>query len=123
MDFEFESGELIGAAITVHRALGPGLLESVYARCLARELTDRGIAWRREVKVPLRYKGLDVGAAYRIDLIVAEKIVVEVKSVQRIEPIHHSQLLTYLKLTGLRVGFLLNFNTAVLRRGIVRLVL
>ncbi len=123
MEFETESHELIGAAIAVHRAMGPGLLESVYVRCLAMELKARGLRYRREVKAPLFYRGVAVGAAYRVDLIVEDKLVVEVKSVLRLEPVHKAQLLTYLRLTGLKVGFLLNFNNAVMRQGITRMVL
>lgn len=123
MEFETGSRELIGAAITVHRELGPGLLESGYVRCLAMELKARGLQYRREVKVPLFYRGIAVGAAYRIDLVVEDRFVVEVKSVLRLEPVHKAQLLTYLKLTGLKVGFLLNFNNAVMYQGITRMVL
>lgn len=121
MEFEPLSRELIGAAIEVHRALGPGLLESVYQRCLAIELGQRGIGYKREVRIPIRYRGRSVGDAYRVDFIVDESIVVEIKSVQRVEDIHRAQLLTYLRLTGLRTGFLLNFNQATLRDGIVRM--
>lgn len=110
MEFEPLSRELIGAAIEVHRALGPGLLESVYQRCLAIELDQRGIGYKREVRIPIRYRGRSVGDAYRVDFVVDESIVVEIKSVQRVEDIHRAQLLTYLRLTGLRTGFLLNFN-------------
>lgn len=110
MEFEPLSRELIGAAIEVHRALGPGLLESVYQRCLAIELDQRGIGYKREVRIPIWYRGRSVGNAYRVDFVVDESIVVEIKSVQRVEDIHRAQLLTYLRLTGLRTGFLLNFN-------------
>jgi GxxExxY protein len=123
MQFESESRLLLGAAIAVHRAMGPGLLESVYSRCLAMELKQQGLRVRREVVVPLFYRGVPVGADYRIDLVVADRIVVEVKSVQRLGAVHKAQLLTYLRLTGIRVGFLLNFNTAVMKDGITRLVL
>jgi len=122
VEFEKASNVVIGAAIEVHRHLGPGLLESAYARCLYKELVERGVEVRREIDIPLVYKGIDVGAAYRLDLVVAAQIIVEVKSVAKIDPIHHAQLLTYLRLTGLRTGLLLNFNVPVMRTGVVRLV-
>ena len=122
MEFERECHELIGAAIDVHRALGPGLLESLYSRCLAIELARRGLNVRKEVPIPIHYRGIKIEPAYRIDLLVKEKIIVEVKSVLRLEPVFKAQLLTYLKLTNLRVGFLLNFNNEVLRQGITRMV-
>jgi GxxExxY protein len=122
VDFERESNVTIGAAIEVHRHLGPGLLESAYARCLYKELKSQGLVVAREVQIPLIYKGMDVGAAYRLDLVVAKRIIVEVKSVVKVEPIHHAQLLTYLRLTGLRTGLLLNFNVPVMRTGVIRLV-
>lgn len=123
MDFEPDSRALIGAAIEVHRLLGPGLLESVYRRCLTVELRARGILVASEVKIPLVYRGVDVGAAYRVDLILNRTILVEIKSVQKVDDVHRAQLLTYLKITGIRIGFLLNFNTPVMRAGITRMVL
>jgi GxxExxY protein len=122
VQFEPASNLIIGAAIEVHRQLGPGLLESAYCRCLCKELNDFDLEVRREVEVPLIYKGMDVGAAYRLDFVVDRSIIVEVKSVARVEPIHRAQLLTYLRLTGLRTGLLLNFNVPVMRTGVVRLV-
>ena len=121
MEFEPISRDIIGAAIEVHRRLGPGLLESVYQHCLAIELELRGIPARTEVPVPLSYRGKTFKETYRIDLVVSEKVIVEVKSVQRLEWVHQAQLLTYLRLTGIRTGLLLNFNTAVLRHGILRM--
>jgi GxxExxY protein len=114
---------IIGAAIEVHRALGPGLLESAYAECLCHELSLRNIPFRREVDLPIQYKGLKLDCGYRIDLIVADQVLLELKSTKEITPVHEAQLLTYLKLSSLRVGLLLNFNVAVLRDGITRRVL
>lgn len=121
MDFDALSHSVIGAALEVHKALGPGLLESAYARCLAIELERRCIRFRREVPIPLLYRGVPVDAAYRADFIVESRLIIEVKSVQKLEGIHHAQLLTYLKLTGLQVGLLFNFNTRMLRSGMIRL--
>ncbi len=115
------SEKLIGAAIEVHRALGPGLLESAYARCLCIGLEERGISFRREVAVPVIYRGRSIDVAYRIDLLIEEQLIVEVKSVAHLDPVHRAQLLTYLRLTGKRIGLILNFNVPVLRDGIVRM--
>jgi len=122
MKLEQECRSLIGGAIEVHRALGPGLLESLYSQCLAIELEERGMHVRRQVPIPIVYRGLKIEPAYRIDLLVEEQIIVEVKSVLRLEPVFKAQLLTYLRLTNLSVGFLLNFNSAVLKDGITRMV-
>jgi GxxExxY protein len=113
---------IIGAAIEVHRELGAGLLESSYQRCLAREFDLRGIRYRREVELPVEYKGIVIDCAYRIDFIVEEKVIVEVKAVEKLIPVHEAQLITYLKLTKLRIGLLINFNSAVLRNSIIRRV-
>jgi GxxExxY protein len=115
--------ETIGAAIEVHRALGPGLLESVYHACLCRELSLRGIRFQTEMALPIQYKGIQLDCGYRIDLLVAELVVVEIKTVEAIAPVHDAQLLTYLRLGGWKVGLLINFNVAVLRQGIHRRVL
>jgi GxxExxY protein len=115
------SEQVIGAAIEVHRALGPGLLESAYELCLCHELSLRELAFRRQVELPIEYKGLRLDAGYRIDLIVADELAVELKSVERLLPIHEAQLLTYLKLSGMKTGLLLNFHEEVLRKGIKRL--
>jgi GxxExxY protein len=115
------SEQVIGAAIDVHRALGPGLLESAHELCLCHELSLRELRFRRQIEIPIEYKGLKLDAGYRIDLIVEEKMVVELKSVERLLPIHEAQLLTYLKLSGMKTGLLLNFNEEVLRKGIKRL--
>ncbi len=115
--------QIIGAAIEVHRNLGPGLLESAYQYCLAHELTLRGIRFEREVIVPVVYKNTQLDAGYRTDFIVDGKVVIELKAIETLAPIHEAQLLTYLKLTGCRVGLLINFNVPVLKNGIVRRVL
>jgi GxxExxY protein len=117
------SGEVIGAAVEVHRRLGPGLLESAYELALCRELELRGLQHFRQKALPLVYKGADLGCAYRLDVVVEELVVVEVKSVEELLPIHTMQLLTYLRLTGYQLGLLVNFNVPVLRQGIKRVVL
>lgn len=114
--------EIIGAAIEVHRELGPGLLESSYEVCLSRELELRGISFEFEKPLPLEYKGVRLDCGYRLDLLVAGVVIVEVKSVEALAPIHEAQLLTYLKLTGVKVGLLINFNVVVLKAGLRRLV-
>jgi len=114
--------EVIGAAIAVHRALGPGLLESAYQECLCQELALRGIPFERQVPLPLEYRGIRCECGYRLDLLVASAVVVEIKSIQAIAPIHEAQLLTYLRLGGWSVG-LMNFNVVVLKDGIRRKVL
>jgi GxxExxY protein len=116
------SEAIIGSAIEVHRALGPGLLESAYEACLAHELRLRGLDVERQKRLPVRYKGLEVEAAYRVDLVVADLVLVEVKAVSELIPIFDAQVLTYLQLTGLDVGLLLNFHSRVIRQGIRRLV-
>lgn len=116
------TGEIIGAAIEVHRHLGPGLLESTYQACLSRELELRGIPFEYEKPLPLEYEGFKLDCGYRLDLLVASSVVVEVKSVEALAPIHEAQLLTYLKLTGVKIGLLINFNVVVLKSGIRRLV-
>jgi GxxExxY protein len=114
---------IIGAAIEVHRILGPGLLESAYEECLCHELHLCGISFRRQVELPVEYKGIKLDCGYRVDLIVQEEVVVELKCVERVLPIHEAQLLTYMRLTGKRVGLLINFNVPLLTRGITRRVL
>jgi GxxExxY protein len=113
---------IIGCAIEVHSVLGPGLLESAYRECLIRELRIAGLALRHEVHVPVAYKGVELDCGFRADLIVEDKVMLELKAVDRLLPVHDAQLLTYLKLTGLRLGLLLNFNSTSLRHGIRRLV-
>ena len=111
---------LIGAAIEVHRALGPGLLESAYESCLAHELTYRDIAFDRQVELPIEYKGHSGDCGYRLDLLVGGEVIVELKSVERILPVHEAQLMTYLKLSRKPVGLLINFNVPRLKDGIIR---
>ena len=113
---------VIGAAIEVHRALGPGLLESAYSECLAHELTLREIPFAREVPLPVEYKGVKLSVGYRLDFVVAGLVVVEIKALDAFEPVHEAQLITYLKLSGNRVGLLLNFKVARLKEGILRRV-
>jgi GxxExxY protein len=116
--------QVIGAAIEVHRALGPGLLESAYEECLCHEFHLRGISFERQKPLAVEYKGVKLDCGYRLDLIAENKVVLEIKCVEHILPVHEAQLLTYLKLTGMRVGLILNFNVATLiRGGIVRKVL
>ena len=114
---------VIGAAIEVHRALGPGLLESAYTQCLCHELRLRELPFVLEQPLPLLYKGMRLDCGYRVDLVVADAVVVEVKVVDRVAPVHEAQLLTYLRLGGWKVGLLINFNVSLLRQGIVRRVL
>ncbi len=114
---------VIGLAIEVHRALGPGLLESAYQECLCYELKTNGITYGRQVALPVIYKSVKLDCGYRMDLVVDDQLVVELKTVEKILPIHEAQLLTYLRLSGIRTGLLLNFNTAVLKNGIKRMVL
>ena len=122
MDENRITQKLIGAAIEVHRCLGPGLLESTYQRCLAREFCLRSIPFQSEVAVGLDYKGLRLAQAYRLDFLVGGSVVVELKSLEKMKPIHRAQLLTYLKWSGARVGLLINFNVPVLKAGILRVV-
>ena len=117
------SDKVIGLAIEVHRSLGPGLLESCYAQCLAHELSLARISFEREVQVPLRYKGITMECAYRLDFVIENQLIVELKCVDRFEPVHQAQLLTYLRLTGKKVGLLLNFNEPLLKNGILRRVI
>lgn len=117
------SGAVIGAALEVHRSIGPGLLESAYRRCITWELEQRGIDFAAEVPLPVVYKGNRLDCGYRIDLLVQNQLVVELKAIDRLLPIHEAQLLTYLRLSGKRTGLLINFHTRQLKEGIKRLVL
>ncbi len=112
---------VIGACIEVHRALGPGLLESAYERCLAHELSLLGVDFERQRPIPVRYKGIELDYGYRLDFVVRGEIILEIKAVERLLPVHQAQLLTYLRLTGIPVGLLINFNAEVLKRSIRRL--
>jgi GxxExxY protein len=123
LEFSESTDQVIGAAIEVHKALGPGLLESAYEECLCRELALRSSPFERQRPLPVEYKGIRLGCGYRIDIVVAGKVVVEVKEVSAIESVHEAQLLTYLKLGGWRVGLLINFNVPILRDGIRRRIL
>jgi GxxExxY protein len=116
------AGLVIGAAIEVHRSLGPGMLESAYTRALAHEFALSGIPYRSEVPVALRYKGLRIEGAYRVDFLVNERLVVELKSVEKVRDEHRAQLLTYLRWTNCRLGLLLNFHATQMRHGISRVV-
>jgi len=116
--------QVIGAAIEVHRELGPGLMESAYEECLCHELHLRNLKFQRQLPLPVRYKGIGLDCGYRIDLVVEDLLILELKCVEHLLPIHEAQLLTYLKLTGKHVGLILNFNVSVLTRGgIIRKVL
>lgn len=121
-DVERLATAVVDALYTVHRGLGPGLLESAYQACLAHELRRRGVAVRCEVLLPVRYDGLVIDAGYRIDMLVEETILLENKAVLALAPVLEAQLLTYLKLSGLRLGFLVNWNVPRIREGIRRLV-
>ena len=114
---------VIGLAIEVHRALGPGLLESAYEECLAYELAQHQLCFQRQVPLPIVYKAVQLECGYRIDFVIDDWLIVELKTVEKLLPIHEAQLLTYLKLTGLKVGLLMNFNVPVLKDGIRRMVL
>ena len=116
------SNEIIGAAIEVHQKLGPGLLEMTYELCLHHELLLRGISSERQVKLPIRYKELAVPEAYRVDLLVDNSVVVEIKTVEALAPVHSAQVLTYLKMSDRHLGLLINFQTTRLASGIKRLV-
>lgn len=122
MELNAISGAIVDASMRVHSALGPGLLESTYEGCLHFELLDRGLHARRQVKMPVVYRGHRIHVGYRIDLIVEELVIVEIKSVERFVPIHEAQLLTYLKLADKRLGLLLNFNVLRMTDGIKRMV-
>jgi len=120
MDENSLATEVIGVAIEVHRALGPGLLESAYHECLVHELELRKLTFEKEVPIVLDYKGVVVGVAYRADLLVGNKLLVELKTVDRLLPVHKAQLVTYLRLTNRKLGLLINFNVTVLKDGIQR---
>jgi len=121
--FQELTERIIGAGIEVHRIIGPGLLESTYEECLYRELVSRGLTVKRQVLVPLSYKGSDLGPVYRLDLSVENSVIVEIKAVEKLITIHRAQVLTYLRHTGMKIGLILNFNTPVLRDGIMRVAL
>jgi GxxExxY protein len=116
------SQRVIGAALRVHRVLGPGLLESAYELCLAYELREDGLAFETQKALPIRYKGLRLDSAYRLDFVVEDELVVELKAVELLTGLHHAQLLSYLRLSDYRVGLLINFNVQSLRTGVKRVV-
>jgi len=122
-DFTELSNQVIGCAIEVHKALGPGLLESTYQQCLAHELTLNDISFKLEHPLPVQYKGTLIDCAYRVDLLVENEIIVELKSVESLQAIHEAQLLTYMKLADIRYGFLINFNVKLLKRGLKSFIL
>lgn len=113
---------IIGACIEVHRHLGPGLLESAYEHCLAHELGLRGLRFQRQLAVPLHYKGLALDCGYRLDILVESRVLLELKTLERLLPVHEAQLITYLKLMRLPVGLLINFNVPFLKQGLRRLI-
>ena len=121
--FEQISHRVIGCAIEVHRVLGPGLLESSYQRCLSHELELNGIAHACEAPLPLDYKGISLDCGYRVDVLVGSDLIIELKSVRKIDPIHEAQILTYMKLSGIRTGLMFNFNVTRLKDGMKRYVL
>jgi GxxExxY protein len=114
--------EIIGAAIEVHKNLGPGLLESTYEECLCHELSQRGIPFERQKPVSVVYKGVKLDCGYRLDLLVSDRVILELKSVEALAPIHNSIMITYLKLSGNRIGLLMNFNVQILKKGVKRVV-
>ena len=122
MDLNKFSSKIIGAAIEVHKTLGPGLLESSYEECLCYELGLRGILFERQKSLPIVYKDKHLESGYRIDVVVENSILLELKAVEKIEPIHKAQILTYLKLSNIQLGLLLNFNVPVMKEGLIRVV-
>ena len=121
MELNDITGQIVDAAIKVHTSLGPGLLESTYEACLIYELRKRGLIAKSQVPLPVRYEEVHIEVGYRIDLLVEETVIVELKSVDQIAPIHKAQLLSYLKLSGKKIGLLINFNVELLKNGITRL--
>jgi GxxExxY protein len=114
---------IVDAGLTVHKTLGPGLLESAYEHCLVRELETRGVSSRRQVAAPIVYKDVKLDAGYRMDLVVENAIIIEVKAIEALSRLHEAQILTYLRLSGCRIGFLMNFNVTLFKNGVRRLVL
>ena len=121
--YEELTKQIIGAAIEVHKILGPGLMESVYEECLCHELNLRGLSFKRQLPVPVIYKGVTLNCGYQLDLLVENAVILELKCVERVLPVHEAQLLTYMRLTNKPVGLIINFNVPVLKHGIVRRVL
>jgi len=123
MEFDGLSSRVIGCALEVHRELGPGLLESTYEQCLAHELKLNGIRFELQHPLPVEYKGVRLDCGYRVDVLVEDKLIIELKSVEQIKSIHEAQLLTYMRLAGVGIGLLINFNVMKLKNGIKRFVL
>jgi len=123
MDFDDLSNRVIGCAIRVHRELGPGLLESTYEQCVAYELIQSGIPFKIQQPIPVVYKQIKLDCGYRVDLLVDDRLIVELKSVEQLLKIHEAQVLTYMKLANIRIGLLINFNVQMLKKGIKRFVL
>jgi GxxExxY protein len=123
MDVNKVTGEVIGAAIEVHKILGPGLLESAYEECLCNELELRRIPYERQKELPIEYKGVKLDCGFRLDIVVSSQVILELKACESLVAIHEAQLLTYLKLTGIKLGLLINFNVPILKEGIKRLAL
>lgn len=123
MDINSLTRRLIGCAIEVHKALGPGLLESTYQACLLHELRENRLRVANEVSLPITYKGLQLDDGYRLDLVVEERVILELKSVESLLPIHEAQLIAYLRISGIKVGLLINFNSTVLHKNIKRLMI
>jgi GxxExxY protein len=123
MEFENITREIIGAAIEVHKQLGPGLLESAYEECLVFELKQKGYRVERQKPVPVMYKEIKLDYGYRIDVLVENKVLLELKSIEAIAPVHEAQILTYMKFSGIKIGLLMNFNVTVLKNGLKRFVL
>jgi len=122
MDEESAARHVLDSAMKVHSALGPGLLESAYEACLEYELSRRGVAVNKQVSMPVRYAGIQLDIGYRLDLLVGDKVVVEIKAVEKLLPLHHAQLLSYLKLGEYKLGLLLNFHARHMREGVKRIV-
>ncbi len=122
-DVERVAGVVVDAGLKVHKALGPGLLESAYEHCLAHELQTRGVSLRRQVSLPIIYEGTTLDAGYRLDILVENAIIIEIKAVDALTRIHEAQILTYLRLSGHRIGFLMNFNAPLFKQGLRRLAL
>jgi GxxExxY protein len=123
MEFEWVSKETIGAAIEVHKILGPGMLESAYEECLVYELHRKGLRLNRQLPIPISYKDINLEYGYRIDILVENHIIVELKSIEALAPIHTAQILTYMRFANIKIGLLINFNVTVLKNGIKRFVL
>ena len=123
MDVDDVTKEIIGSAMEVHKVLGPGLLESTYEACLCHELSVKGISFVRQHAITVRYKGVEIDCGYRLDLLVEDKVIIELKSVDKLTPLYDAQLISYLKLCDINVGLLINFNVLLLKQGIRRNVL